>query len=121
MSVKLWLDDERDPRTYAGKDLAGSVLHRYGTDWTWVKDIEDAKPVLAAGGVDVLSCDNDLGTGHTEGWRLLEWLEREVASDPDFPVPHRIHAHTSNPVARDKMAATIESIGRLASRKGRFA
>ena len=54
--------------------------------------------------ITVISCDNDLGPGQAEGYKLLDWLETTGRNYP-------IHIHTSNPVARERMRAIIERNG----------
>jgi hypothetical protein len=51
-----------------------------------------------------ISCDNDLGEGIAEGYKLLDWLE---ATDRNYP----IHIHTANPVARQRMKSIIKRNG----------
>jgi hypothetical protein len=56
--------------------------------------------------IDVISLDNDLGEGNMEGYKVLDWLESLL-----IPVEFGIHLHTSNPVARERMRATIQRNG----------
>lgn len=51
-----------------------------------------------------ISCDNDLGLGEPEGYKLLDWLE---ATGRNYP----IRIHTDNAVARQRMRAIIERNG----------
>lgn len=54
--------------------------------------------------ITVISCDNDLGLGQAEGYKLLDWLE---ATKRNYP----IRIHTDNPVARERMRAIIQRNG----------
>ena len=54
--------------------------------------------------IEVISCDNGLGEGAPEGYKLLEWME---ATGHNFP----IHIHSANPVARQKMQPIIARNG----------
>lgn len=51
-----------------------------------------------------ISCDNDLGEGVAEGYKLLDWLE---ATGRNYP----IHIHTANLVARQRMKSIIKRNG----------
>lgn len=54
--------------------------------------------------VEEISCDNDLGDGEPEGYKLLDWLE---ATGRNIP----IRIHSANPVARQRMELTIQRNG----------
>lgn len=47
-----------------------------------------------------IACDNDLGEGNIDGYKLLNWLEATGRSYP-------IRIFTSNPVVRERMIQTI--------------
>lgn len=105
--MKLWLDDVRDPRKYAGWE--GAV---------WVTTPEETIEYLETNLVTHLSLDNDLGLhddalGPRDGYRVAKWLEERVATDPDFIPPDVLNAHTANPVSRPKMEAAFRKIRHL--------
>ena len=54
--------------------------------------------------IEEISCDNDLGEGNAEGYKLLDWLE---ATGRNYP----IRIHSANPVARERMRAIIQRNG----------
>lgn len=63
--------------------------------------------------IDEISLDHDLGdkgTPEQTGYMVLQWIEREVF-EHGF-VPPKIHIHTANLSAREKMLAAVESIER---------
>lgn len=122
--MKIWLDDYRDPKTFGLVDLGRIthvqlVLNKHGRDnWTWVKTIDEAKPLLIAGDVEVLSCDNSLQDKFgLEGYMLLNWLEEQAYTNDVFPVPQYIYAHTDDSNKRDEMNACIASIYRAVSKR----
>lgn len=103
--MKIWLDDERN----------------VPPGWTGVKTAQDAINALQeawdAGTEDVeISLDHDLGddlagTGNT----VLVWIEERVVCEGY--IPPKIHIHTANPSARQKMLLGIQSIEKLFKRE----
>jgi hypothetical protein len=95
--VKVYLDDLRTPPE----------------GWTLVRWPDEAIALLAAGGVEELSLDHDLGDDERgTGYHVLLWIEEAVATR-GFRPP-RIRVHSANSSARGKMEAAIAAIGRLA-------
>lgn len=95
--MKLFLDDKRDPPI--GWQLCT-------TAWSCIFYLRTQK-------VTEISLDHDLGNDslYGTGYDVLKWIERSVAAG-DYPPP-KIHIHTMNPVARDRMLRAIESINKL--------
>ena len=62
------------------------------------------------GGIDILSLDNDLGLDQLEGYKVLDWMESIVHSDPNFILPDQIRVHSANPVARKRMEVIIQKL-----------
>lgn len=66
------------------------------------------------GGVDEVSLDHDLGDDERgTGYHVILWIEEAVALR-GFQPP-RLHVHSANSSAREKMQRGIEAITRLAS------
>lgn len=104
LRVRMWLDDVR-PKP---EDTCG-------VKWLWYTTVDtmiaDLKRYINWGPMhtielEYISLDNDLGEGNLEGYKVLDWLESLL-----IPVPFGIHIHTDNPVARERMRATIERNG----------
>lgn len=93
MIMKLYLDDERHPP--------------YG--WALVKSVRNAISFLANGTVTDLSLDHDLGVDYENGYDVLLWVEEQVFTNPEFPLPN-IKIHTANPSARIKMELALKRI-----------
>lgn len=106
MPVDLWLDDERPAPE----------------GWFWAKTVNEAKTVLAAGGVRNASLDHDLGTCfrcnqegiclchmiescscHQTGSDLLRWMSEHNLWPENKPT-----VHSANPVGRQYMVDMIE-------------
>ena len=122
--MKLWLDDLRDPVTFGENftvpNRAVRVLMNHGRGgWTWVYTVEAAQAALQEGSVEVLSCDNDLGSGLTEGYKLLDWLEEKAFTDPDFPIPKHIYVHSDDMAKVGAMQQAIINIKRFEERNKR--
>lgn len=103
MKYKLWLDDCR-PKP---NDELGVMWLSYTTVEAMIEDLKhyfNWHPIVDT--IELISLDNDLGEGNTEGYKVLDWLESLLIS-----VPFGIHIHTSNPVARERMRAIIERNG----------
>ena len=110
--MKLWLDDERDPKNFKGWE-----------DAIWVTTPEEAIELLKTDGVEALSLDNDLGLPDDEdgtprdGYMVACWLEEQVHTDDEFLAPDVLNAHTANSVNNPKMEAAFRAIRRkMASR-----
>lgn len=99
--MKVFLDDERPVP-------AGWV----GARWP-----EEVIALLESGNVTEISLDHDLGDdSRGTGYDVIRWLEESVATR-NF-APPRIHVHSANPAARQRMDLGIAVIERLAQRAG---
>lgn len=93
--IKVYLDDER--ATPAG--------------WTRVRWPDEAIALLKTGRVSDISLDHDLGDDERgTGYDVVLWIEEAVFTQ-DF-VPPRMHVHSANASARQKMLAGIAAIER---------
>ena len=98
--VKVFLDDER--ATPEG--------------WVRVYWPDEAITLLEAGQVVELSLDHDLGDDERgTGYDVVLWIEEAVATR-GF-APPRMHVHSANSSARDKMLAGIRAIEKLAAQR----
>ncbi len=70
--MKIWLDDERDPKSNKIQNLFGS-----DGDEVWVKTIEQAIYYLSQNIVESISIDHDLGYNKT-GLDLANWIEESA-------------------------------------------
>ena len=99
--MKVWLDDRRP-------EPAG---------WVRCYTPEQVIELLQTRSVTELSLDHDLGLldGSRErtGYDVLLWIEQHAAQGY---APPRIHVHSANPVAHQRMLAAIEAIERLEGR-----
>jgi hypothetical protein len=96
--LKVYLDDSRETpdgftRTYS---------------------VEETVKLLAAGEVEELSLDHDLGIEEEvgTGYDVLLWLEEQVALH-GFRPPRIISIHSDNAPARQKMILAVERIRAL--------
>ena len=89
-SIRLWLDDNRDPKNHI-------IQQEFGAkgDEVWVKTVAEAKTYVQQGNVSFISFDNDLGPGES-GSDLATWIE-EQAYHKTIP---RIEwtVHSRNPI-----------------------
>jgi hypothetical protein len=102
-AMKLWLDDVRTPP---------------GLDWVWVRTSLEAIKALRAGPFEVISLDHDLGEDAGTGYEVLQYIEAEVARNPEYEPPEEIIVHTANNVARARMLQAVASIQRFLSIRG---
>lgn len=94
--MKIFLDDERKPPD----------------GWVLVRWPEEMITLLQKGNVTEISLDHDLGNDDRgTGYDVILWIEEAVATT-GF-IPPRIHIHTANASARQKMEAGRRSIQRL--------
>lgn len=102
--IKLWLDDERDPAQHL-KDPE---------NWTWAKNADDAIKHLSNGSVDEISLDHDLGEPKdtNNGYRVINWIEEQVYTNPSYTPPTTIRIHTQNVSGKGNMQRALDSIQR---------
>ncbi len=117
--MKLWLDDERDPREWL--PFMGWFSGRPEVEldeWVWVKTAPEAVALIARGEVDEVSLDHDLGDEEQvgSGYQVLLWIEERAATDDDY-LPPVIHIHTSNVGARDRMESAVVGIQNILARR----
>ena len=67
--IRLWLDDNRDPKDPKIQQLFGAK-----GDEVWVKTVSEAKDHILHSHVGFISFDNDLGL-EEEGSDLASWIE----------------------------------------------
>lgn len=110
--VKIWLDDMRPaPKGYLWVKNVEDAIYEITRcnreiDWSWESYIlgyigkKMLESRIQAFTIKEIACDNDLGEGNVDGYKLLDWLEATGRSYP-------IRILTSNPVARERMIQTI--------------
>ena len=115
--MKLWLDDLRPaPEGYLHAYTVEQAMYeimRYERERDWAMreyvlgnwDYERTYKYYNTFTFTEISCDNDLGEGNAEGYKLLDWME--ITGRNQYP----IHIHTDNAVARMRMKATIQRNG----------
>lgn len=114
--MKLWLDDIRPaPEGYTRAYFVDEAINKiiscnkeidfltmdYILGYIDRASFEKYSKVFT---IEEISCDNDLGEGNAEGYKLLDWLE---ATGRNIP----ICIHSANPVARQRMQAIIQRNG----------
>ena len=114
--MKLWIDDVRPApagytRVYFVEEAINKIIScnneidflmkQYILGYIDRVSFEKYTKVFT---IEEISCDNDLGEGNAEGYKLLDWLE---ATGRNYP----IRIHSANPVARERMKLIIERNG----------
>jgi hypothetical protein len=93
----IWLDDDRE---MIDPDYD---LH--------LKTTEEVIALIREGKVEMVSLDNDLGPGYTEGKKVAQFIEQAYGNgEIDFVF---FHPHTGNPVAWDEIMACKRSVYKL--------
>ena len=100
--MRIWLDDVREPPS----------------DWEWFKDADSLITALAPDNptgyiwwnrITLISLDHDLGTS-LSGWDVVKHLEYIHHTQP-VSFPFVVKVHSMNPVGREKMIQTLQSMG----------
>ncbi len=63
----------------------------------------------------VLSLDHDLGDDEPTGYDLLNWIEKDIATEENFYPDILFYMHSANPVGRMNMQMAIRAIKKLLS------
>lgn len=114
--MKLWIDDVREApkgylRVYLVEEAISEILrYEREADYAMMQYIlghwgyDRVKAHIDCFTFTEISCDNDLGEGNAEGYKLLDWLE---ATNRNYP----IRIHSANSVARERMRTIIRKNG----------
>lgn len=114
--MKLWMDDLRQaPSGYTRVYLVDEAINEIircdkEVDFLWKQYIlgyierQLFEKCIKVFTIEEISCDNDLGEGNAEGYKLLDWLE---ATGRNYP----IRIHSANSVARERMRTIIRRNG----------
>ena len=98
----IFLDDIRDPPSDEWIVVRDAVTAYHHIVDAWV-----------AGRTIVISLDHDLGEDIPTGYDLLNWIEKDIATD-DYLRPNiSFRIHSANPVGRDNMTRAIGAIERI--------
>ena len=99
--MKLWLDDERNPRD-------PKIQYEFGAagDEVWVKDAHSAIQYLKQGNVTEISLDHDLGIGVAgDGMDVAKLIEEQAFHGT---LPRLIWSvHSMNPVGAKNMTRAL--------------
>lgn len=103
--MDLWLDDERDPKNPI-------IIQNFGStpDMVWVKSVQEAKQLINAGRVDLISFDNDLGLPE-EGKDLAKWIEEQAFNNNLKPIKWRVHS--MNSIGRKEIITAMQNADRF--------
>lgn len=112
-----------DLRAISSLDKRGGGLNIFLDDERQTPDgyirtytVAETIKLISEGNCSIVSLDNDLGEGQAEGFNVANWIEEKVYTDDTF-MPPEIRVHSANPVRRDAMLQTIESIRRQMERR----
>jgi len=108
-TIKLFLDDIREPSFFDGYDGYAEPL-----EWVIVRSVEAAKRVLETRQVSHLSLDHDLGDKQPTGYDLCKWMSRV------FTWPDNILFHSLSQSGHEAMSVEYQSyISRQVKRQKR--
>ena len=62
------------------------------------------------GNIGIVSLDNDLGEGLEEGRKVIDWIDEQFHTDPDFILPDAIDVHSGNGPAAVYMKKVIRKL-----------
>lgn len=79
--------------------------------WIPVRKALDMIQLLEEQEVEEISLDHDLGSCEPTGMAVLNWIEKQFYTNPDFVLP-KIYLHTMNPVGRKEMKQVIDKLER---------
>lgn len=104
--LKLWLDDNRDPKDSTIQSLFGA-----NGDEVWVKTVSEAIDLIGSGYVSSISIDHDLGDGNGDGYEVAKFIE-EGAFDGSLE-PFKCTVHSKNPVGARRVVQALENANKF--------
>lgn len=104
-TLKVWLDDERDPDNIKIQELFGAE-----PGMIWCKTADAAINRLKSNSVEWISLDHDLGTTST-GYDVAKWIEERAHSGELFPLVWTVHS--ANVIGARAMRQALENADRF--------
>lgn len=105
--MKLWLDDERDPKNNIIKSMFGS-----NGDEVWCKTSQEAIDLLKSGNITSISLDHDLGPAIAgTGLDVAKWIEEKAYHKEILKLIWKIHS--MNPIGRSNMENALKNADRF--------
>lgn len=94
--TKMYLDDERDPKTPG--------------PWVIVRSVDNAiRHVVENGIPSYISFDHDLGEDVLTGYDFAKWLvDQELLGAHFFPENFEYNVHSANPVGAENIRAYLD-------------
>jgi hypothetical protein len=100
--MKIWLDDERDPKCKRIQEQFGSQ-----GDEIWIKNANDAIQCISQNIVESISLDHDLGENSGSGIEVANFIEEQAFLGNLKRFKWKIHS--MNPVGRVNMARALDN------------
>lgn len=98
-TLYIFLDDIRNPPEYG---------------WAILRTAEEVHKAIHIGHEEnrdmVVSLDHDLGEDVPTGYDLLNWIEKDIATNENFRPRIKFQIHSANPVGCDNMDRAIKAI-----------
>lgn len=91
--VNIYLDDKRE--------APGCFIRTFTVSETIALMMEHN------GNIGIVSLDNDLGEGLEEGRKVVDWIDEQFRTNPNFILPDIIDVHSANGPAGEYMRKTI--------------
>lgn len=105
----LWLDDERNPIDYL-LWLPLTYIETERVKLVWVKNEDEFKAQIYQHEWSIISFDNDLGEGQTEGKDIFKYLEELLFTNALTLNQCEVQVHSGNPSARKNIQAGINNL-----------
>ena len=114
--IRLWLDDNRDPKDPKIQELFGSRGNE-----VWVKTMDEAVNYIERGNVSFISFDHDLdneGDSPIEktGYHLACWIEERAFNGTLDPIGWNVHSR--NPVGSNDIVAAMNKADEFWGQEG---
>jgi hypothetical protein len=113
-TIKLWLDDERDPKNPQIQQLFGAE-----GDEIWVKTASEAIQKIQTGNVSYVSLDHDLGpvvSGAGTGYEVAKFIEKGAFEGTVSKLTW--HIHSQNASGAMNMLMALKNADRYWERRG---
>lgn len=105
--MRLWLDDERDPKDPTIQSEFGAT-----GDEIWLKTAEDTISYIMThrDKIKSISLDHDLGSGRGSGYIVSDWIERQAYCNMIGRISWSVHS--MNVVGAKRMIQSLQNADR---------